>query len=313
MGTATRVPQTRDMIGSELSADEAWMTLRRYGNWALVRDAFLRFRYADGFTHSRALALQVVLSILPLAIAVVGLSRIVHTEDFGRVVSLVIGRLSSGPSSSVVEDTLQGASEGSALAMSLGLAFALVNIATAMSAIERGANRIYGAERDRPFQHKYGRALGMTVIVGIPHGIGSVLAVAGGAIVDAMAEVYGWGDTQRAVWTALYWPIGITLALLSACAIFRWSPRRRQPGFTWLAFGAAVYLGLWTLATWLLSLYVQVSGSFDRVYGPLSSFVLLILWVYVTSIALFLGLAFAAQLEAVRAHIKEPIEPDPGV
>lgn len=71
MGTATKVPETRDMSGEELSGDEAWAALRRYGGWSLLRDAFLRFRYADGFSHSRALALQTVLAVVPLAIAFV--------------------------------------------------------------------------------------------------------------------------------------------------------------------------------------------------------------------------------------------------
>ncbi|MFE2871617.1 YihY/virulence factor BrkB family protein [Embleya sp. NPDC059259] len=312
MGTAMRVPQTRDMKGEELSADEAWATLRRYGGWTLVQNAFTRFRYADGFTHSRALALQMVLSVLPFAIAVVGLSRVLHTDTFGRFVSSVLGRLSTGPSSAVVQDTLREAGEGSAIALSLGLLFALVNVATAMSQIERGANRIYGVERDRPFVRKYGRAAVMTLVVGIPIGLGVLLTAAGRDIVGAAGDVYGWSDTQRTVCNTMRRPVGIALALISASAVFRWSPRRRQPGFTWLAFGAAVYVVLWVLLTWLLGLYVRLSGSFDSVYGPLSAFVSLILWAYLTSIALFLGLAFAAQLEAVRAHLTEPIQPDPG-
>lgn len=52
MGTATKVPETRDMTGDELSADEALASLRRYGRWPLLRDSFVRFRYADGFSHS---------------------------------------------------------------------------------------------------------------------------------------------------------------------------------------------------------------------------------------------------------------------
>ncbi|MGW1990319.1 YihY/virulence factor BrkB family protein [Embleya sp. NPDC001921] len=313
MGTAKRVPQTRDMKGEELSADEAWLTLRRYGGWTLVKNAFVRFRYADGFTHSRALALQTVLSVLPFAIAVVGLSRVLHTDKFGRFVSAVLARLSTGPSSAVVQDTLRDAGEGSAVALSLGLVFSLVNVATAMSQIERGANRIYGVERDRPFIRKYGRAAVMTMVVGVPIGLGALLTVAGRDMVGAAADVYGWSDTQRTVWGILCWPVGVALALISASAVFRWSPRRRQPGFTWLAFGAAVYLVLWVLLSWLLGLYIRLSGSFDSVYGPLSAFVSLILWAYLTSIALFLGLAFAAQLEAVRAHLPEPVQPDPGV
>ena len=107
MGTATRVPQTRDMRGTELSGDEALATLRRYGRWPLLRDSFVRFRYADGFSHSRALALQTVLAVVPLVIAFVGLSTALHTEDLGRVAELTIHRITAGPSAGVVEDALR--------------------------------------------------------------------------------------------------------------------------------------------------------------------------------------------------------------
>jgi uncharacterized BrkB/YihY/UPF0761 family membrane protein len=56
-----------------------------------------------------------------------------------------------------------------------------------------------------------------------------------------------------------------------------------------------------------------LSGSFDTVYGPLSAFMSLLLWAYLTSIALFLGLSFAAQLEASRARVPGPTKADPGV
>jgi uncharacterized BrkB/YihY/UPF0761 family membrane protein len=48
------------------------------------------------------------------------------------------------------------------------------------------------------------------------------------------------------------------------------------------------------------------------VYGPLTAFVALLLWANVTGIALFLGIAFAAQLEAARAGIESAVRPDPG-
>ena len=107
MSTATKVPETRDMTGDELSADDALVSLRRYGGWPLLRDAFIRFRYADGFSHSRALALQTVLALIPLAIAFVGLSSALHTEDIGRVAQLTIRRLAAGPSADVVDDALR--------------------------------------------------------------------------------------------------------------------------------------------------------------------------------------------------------------
>ncbi|MFC9341587.1 YihY/virulence factor BrkB family protein [Streptomyces sp. NPDC057020] len=317
MGTATRVPQRRDVQGEELSGDEAWAALRRYGGWRLARDSFIRFRYADGFSHSRALALQTVLSIVPLAIAAIGLSSVLHTEDIGRVAELTIRRITSGPSQQMVDDALREsrrhAGDGGQAALWLGLLFSLVNVTTSLCQVERGANRIYGNERDRPFLRKYTRGLVMAVLAGFPLGLSFVVTVLGSDLTHSFAEVYHLGPGTVRAWEILRWPIGVLLAVLATSAIFRLSPRRAQPGYTWLAFGAVVHLFLWITATWALSLYVGASGSFTTVYGPLSAIVSLLLWSYLTSLALFLGLAFAAQLEATRAGVKEPVGRDPGV
>ncbi|KUL63362.1 MULTISPECIES: YihY/virulence factor BrkB family protein [unclassified Streptomyces] len=317
MGTATAVPETRDMEGEELSGDEAFVALRHYGGWRLLRDAFVRFRYADGFSHSRALALQTVLAVVPLAIVFVGLSSVLHSQDIGRFAEVVIHRMAQGPSADVVEEALarsrRTADGGTQVALWFGLVFSLANVTTAMCQIERGANRIYGNERDRPFHRKYLRGLAMAVVAGLPLGLGFVVMVAGADLAAAAVTVFGVGHQVSAVFGVVRWPLGFVLALVSASVIFRRSPRRRQPGYTWLAFGAAVYLLLWTGLTGLLSLYLSVSGSFDTVYGPLSAFMSLLLWAYLTSLALFLGLAFAAQLEAARALRPGPVKPDPGV
>ncbi|MFE5677587.1 YihY/virulence factor BrkB family protein [Streptomyces erythrochromogenes] len=317
MGTATRVPQRRDVRGEELSGDEAWAALRRYGGWRLARDSFVRFRYADGFSHSRALALQTVLSIVPLAIAAIGLSSVLHTEDIGRVAELTISRLTSGPSQEMVDEALREsrrhAGDGGQAALWLGLLFSLVNVTTSLCQVERGANRIYGNERDRPFLRKYARGLVMAVLAGLPLGLSFILTVLGSDLTRAFAEVYHLGPATIRAWDVLRWPVGVLLAVLATSAIFRLSPRRAQPGYTWLAFGAVVHLVLWLGATSALSLYVGASSSFTSVYGPLSAIMSLLLWSYLTSLALFLGLSFAAQLEAVRAGTKDPVARDPGV
>lgn len=317
MGTATTVPQTRDMEGDELSGDEAFVALRHYGGWRLLHDAFVRFRYADGFSHSRALALQTVLAVVPLAIVFVGLSSVLHTQDIGRFAEVVIQRMAQGPSADVVEEALarsrRTAGGGTQVALWFGLVFSLSNVTTAMCQIERGANRIYGNERDRPFHRKYLRGLVMAVTAGLPLGLGFVVMVAGRDLAAAAVSVFDAGPWVTTVFGVVRWPLGFVLALVAASIIFRLAPRRRQPGYTWLAFGAAVYLLLWTALTGLLSLYLSLSGSFDTVYGPLSAFMSLLLWAYLTSIALFLGLAFAAQLEAARALQPGPVEADPGV
>ncbi|MEV8350493.1 YihY/virulence factor BrkB family protein [Streptomyces niveus] len=320
MGTVVRVPQTRDMIGEELSGDEAWAALRTYGGRKLLTDAFLRFRYADGFSIARALAFQFVLALVPFSIALVGVATSLHTESVGRVVELTLTRIAPGPSADLIRTSLgrveggagSGAGSGGELAVWLGLGFAPLNLASAMAQIERGANRIYGVERDRPFLAKYTRALVLAVAAGLPLVGGFLILVGGTAVGGALAETFHWGDAARDAWGWLRIPVGILLTWLASAVLFRRAPRRDQPGYTWLAFGSAVHLLLWVGATWLLTLYVGFSGSFGSVYGPLTAFVALLLWSQLAGISLFLGLSLAAQLEAARAGQHDPLHPDPG-
>ncbi|WP_221350817.1 YihY/virulence factor BrkB family protein [Streptomyces beigongshangae] len=318
MGTAVHVPQTRDMIGEELSGDEALTALRHYGGRRLLVDAFTRFRYADGFTNARSLAFQVVVGMVPFTIALVGVATTVHTESLGRIIELTLARIVPGASADLVEDALgktarsAGSGVWGALAMWFGLGFAVLNLASAMSQIERGANRIYGIERDRPFLSKYARSLFLALAAGMPMVLGFLVLVAGDAVGDSVVQALGWSGDGLDRWRPLQVPLGVALAWVASAVIFRWAPRRVQPGYTWLAFGSAVHLVLWVAATWLLALYVAESGSFGAVYGPLTAFVALLLWANLTGVALFLGVAFAAQLEAARAGITEAVEPDPG-
>lgn len=315
MSTAAKVPQTRAVPEEELSAGDAWETLKRTGVRQLLRDAFVRFRYADGFSHARALAFQICLAVIPAVIALFGLSTTLHHETPGLVLARVLDRITPGASQPLVRTALAGAqadANAGGLALWLGLAFAIVSTATALGQVERSANRIYGVERDRPFPRKYGTAVLMVLPAGLPMACGLTLVVAGGAVGDAFADVYHWPSGARLAWACARWPTGVLLALLSASVIFRACARRRQPRVSWLAFGAGVALLLWVLFTALLAWYVEGSSTFGATYGPLTAIMALMVWSNLTAIALLLGLATAAQLEAAHAGRLNPTEPDPG-
>ena len=61
-----------------------------------------------------------------------------------------------------------------------------------------------------------------------------------------------------------------------------------------------------------LAAYAGLSPSFGDVYGPLAGIVALLLWTLLSSIALFLGAAVCAQLEACRGGQPDPAHEDPG-
>lgn len=310
MSTVTRVPQTSTMDATDLSAEDARATLVAYGRWKLVRDSFVRFRYGDGFSHSRALGLQLTLSIVPLGIAFVGLATTIHADRVSRVLRETLLRMTPGNTDQVVRQTLDKsqhtAGSGDSLALWIGLAVAVIALTTAMGQVERGANRIYGVQRDRPALRKYARAATNAVTAGLFSLVGFVIVVAGGKLGHVVAAVYGWSDAELNAWLLLRFPVGILLALASFTLLIKRAPRRRQPEWSWISIGAGVSLALWALLTGLLAAYVQTSGSFGSTYGPLTGVMALLLWANLTSVAIFLGIAFCAQLEAVHAGVLEP-------
>ena len=304
MSTATHVPTTH-----ELEGDDALDVLRTTGLGALLRDSFIRFRYADGFSHSRALAFQFTLTLIPALIAIVGLARAAGEARFAEIVATTLRDLAPGPAGDVLTSTIEhGEQDAGQTALALGALAALIAGATAMGQIERGANRIYGVERDRPALRKYGTATLLACSAGVATLAALVIVAAGGELGDAIAEVTGWRDSLDTAWEIGRWPAGALLIALAVTLIFKAAPRRRQPALSWLALGAGLSVALWIAFTALLAVYVSISKDFGETYGPLAGLIGLLLWTLLTALALFAGLAVAAQLEAVRAGVPEPAD-----
>lgn len=316
------VPETGLMTGEDLSADDAWHTVRHYGLRHLLSSGVVRFRYGDGFSHARAFALQLALATVPLVIAGAGLATAIGVESFSEVVARTVVAISPVSSDELVGRAVAGSgipepgedddplTERSEVVVVLGLLTAFAAATSAFAQLERGANRIYGTERDRPVLRKYGRAAVLTATAGSAMATGLLLIVAGEPFGEAMEQVYRWGDAAEEVWDVLRWPVGLVALVVAVTALLRFAPRRRQPGLSWLAVGATVTVLAWLAGSGLLALYVAVAGTFGETYGPLTAVMALLLWANVTGIALLAGVALAAQLEAVRAGQDDPRLPD---
>ena len=316
MTTARTVPVTTEMDGDELDAADAWKMARRVGARRLLADAFQRFRFGDGTTNSRALALQTALAVLPFLLALTGLATQLDQEGTAKVVAATIEAVSRGGGGA---DALARAVSGNEssedageIALGLGLVLGALSMTVAMAQVERGVNRLYGIERDRPLRAKYGRAAVIAAAVAVPAAAAFLLLVAGQAFGEAMAQHAGWDETTVHWWNVLRWPGGLVLSVLAIAGMLNHAPRRRQPGLSWLALGGGLAVVLSMSATGLLAAYVKVSGSFGQVYGPLAGVVALLLWALMASVSLFYGAAVCAQLEACRAGVPDPVEDDPG-
>jgi YihY family inner membrane protein len=302
MSTATSVPETY-----ELEGDDAIQTLRNTGWAQLAKDSFVRFRAADGTSHSRSLAFQVMLALLPFVIAVVGLTTVLNIDEFRQLLTQTVDRLAPGPAGQIFTQAIsqgaKSAARGGVWALLLGAVAALASATVAMGQIERGANRLYGVEADRPTADKYWNGFKLACTAGVLS-VAAFMLIVGGADV---AQAVGLSGVVKTLWTLLRWPLSIGFVIVAFALLFKAAPRRHQPSWSWLAAGSGVSVLLWFVFTGLLAFYLDASsGTFGRTYGPLTGVIAILIWTFLTSLAIYLGLAFAAQLEAVRAGMPVP-------
>jgi YihY family inner membrane protein len=300
MSSANAVPETRDLTGSDVKE-----TLRHTGSMRLLRDAFERLRASDGFSHARSMAFATSLILVQAVIALLGLASVLGA---GRVSDAIVGMLQDvfpGPAGAVLTDAVGQAHEAGAqnrsLALTLGLAGAIFTGTILLGQIERAMNRLYGIERDRPTLTKYGRAFVLTISAGLLAVGAFVIMLLGQGVGSSLDS-----PVAKDVWNVVRWPLAFVLLTGATACIFRWSPRRHQPEWSWLAIGALLSVALVVVVTIVLNGIFQLSSTFGQTYGPLAGFVALLLWTLLASIALLYGVAIAAQLEAVRAGVPAP-------
>jgi YihY family inner membrane protein len=300
MSTATCVRETWNLTG-----DDAWRTLAATGRYKLVRDAFVRLRAADGFSHSRSLAYATSLVFVQGLIALVGLAVELGQTGFNRTILGAIENAVPGPAGSllvrVFAHAQQFALEHRFLPLLFGLAGTLVTATTATAQLIRGINRLYGIEKDEPFINKYARALLLAILLLAAFIVAGTMLTVGRRLSGDVG-----GHATHIAWHAIRWPVALALAAAAFGGILRWAPHRRQPHWSWLVFGGVIGVAGWTLVTVLFGLAFRASSSFSDVYGSLAGVVALQIWTFLSSVAIFFGAAIAAQLEAVRSGTQPP-------
>jgi YihY family inner membrane protein len=299
MSIVTFVPETRGLEG-----DDAAETMRRVDRWDLLRDSAIRFRYADGFSFARAIAFQVVLLLFPALIVLVAVAISTGNAGLQATIEEITRSVTPGPATDAFAEAFEQAEDTARrnwAALIGGGITAVVAAVTAMSQIQRGMSRLYGVRSDRPTVKRYVRATSLALSVGSLLTLALVAVAFGDGVGGPFANE--WDTT----WSWLRWPLGTLLAGVGIAIIYRYAPNRQQPSVAWLMTGGLVATVVWLVLTIALTLYLNGSATFGDTYGPLAGFIGVLLWAQLTGIAILFGGAFAAQLEAERAGVSEPI------
>jgi membrane protein len=266
-----------------------------------LKKAFAQFRDDNLTDWAAALTYYGLLSLFPALIALVSILGLIgDPETTTRKVTEVITDI--GPESAA--ETFSGpvesiaSSRGTAgFAFVLGLAVALWSASGYVGAFIRASNIIYATDESRPFWKLRPLQIAITLAMVLLAALLALGLVLTGPIVDAIAGAIGVGSTAVTAWDIAKWPVMAAVFIGMVSLLYYTSPDARLRGFRWVTPGAGVAIVTWALTSAGFALYVANFGSYDKTYGTLGGLVALLVWLWITNLAILFGHVLNAQLE----------------
>jgi membrane protein len=180
--------------------------------------------------------------------------------------------------------------------LTVGVLGALWSSSAALTAIIDTLNRAYDLEETRPWWKV--RLLGMALTIGLAAFIltAFTLVVAGPELARLAADRLGLAQAVASVWAVAQWPIVFLLVAFGVALIYYFAPDADQD-WAFITPGSALATGLWLLASLGFRFYVQNFGDYNATYGALGAAVLLLLWLYVSGLAILVGAELNSEIE----------------
>ena len=179
----------------------------------------------------------------------------------------------------------------------LGLAVALWSASGYVGAFIRASNAIYETTEGRPFWKLRPLQLAVTLIMVLLMAVLALGLVLTGPVVEAVAKPLGVSSTAVDVWNVAKWPVMVAVFVLMVGVLYYASPNAKIRGFRWVTPGSLVAIVVWAIASAAFALYVANFGSYDKTYGTLGGLVVLLVWFWITNLAILFGHELNAELE----------------
>jgi len=114
--------------------------------------------------------------------------------------------------------------------------------------------------------------------------------------------------TSPLLLVSIQW-IAVILVLLFACeVIYNLLPNFKVHRWIWITPGSVVAIFVWIALISGFRLYLTYFDSYNRTYGSLGAVIILMFWLYLTSVALLVGGAINAVLAEKPKQKKQPPE-----
>jgi membrane protein len=214
----------------------------------------------------------------------------------------------------VVAETTRVSGSGK---LSFGLILTLLAATSAMTNVMDTLNAAYNVRDGRSFLRFRAIAVGLTVAIGILMLIALTIVLYGNGIANSVGNLVGLSGVTTWIWKIAQWPVAVFFLLFSFALIYYFAPDVEFPVWHWISPGSVVGVFLWAVVSFGLRVYLHFFDSYSKTYGSLGAVMILLLWFYVTGVAILAGGEVNAEIENAAAkrgvtEAKEKGEKKPG-
>ncbi|MFI7499220.1 YihY/virulence factor BrkB family protein [Streptomyces sp. NPDC049687] len=270
---------------------------------AVLKGTLKEFKKDELTDRAAALTYYGILALFPALLALVSVLGIVGQSATQAVLDN-IQKLAPGAAQDILRNAvrqMQGnAGLGSIMAI-VGLALAVWSASGYVAAFIRSANAVYDIPEGRPVWKVLPVRVGVTVVLMVMAVISAIIVVFTGGLAREVGTALGVGDAGLTAWSIAKWPVLVVLVTVMIAVLYWATPNARVRGFRWITPGSFLALLIWMIASAGFALYVANFGSYNKTYGALAGVVIFLVWLWITNLAILLGLEFDAELVRQRA------------
>ncbi|MFD0055907.1 YihY/virulence factor BrkB family protein [Streptomyces sp. NPDC127168] len=272
-------------------------------SWSSVLKRTVKEFKADALTDwAAALTYYGILALFPAALALLSIVGLMGKSAIQPLIDNVAS-LAPGAVGDILTAMLEqlGGGQGKAgVALVIGIVLALWSASGYVAAFMRAANSVYDIGEGRPAWKTLPTRLGITVAVIVLLALTAVGVVVTGPLARKAGDVLGLGSTFVTVWNIAKWPVMIILVSL-AIALLYWAAPNVKRRFRWVSPGSLIAVLIWIIASVAFAFYVANFSSYSKTYGTFAGIIIFLVWLWITNIAILLGLEFNAEMERQRA------------
>lgn len=265
----------------------------------------------DCVGFAKEAAYSFILSFFPMLIFVVALFALLGRDSKTEVLQTLQQILPSSSFLLISEYVNQLFQTQPAGLLSVSFVAMVLPATGLVATLAKALDRIYCVPQRRSFWSEQLTCIALVFIIGVP-----LLSATIAGIIGAYLERSAFSWLKLALFPRLLlslgrWSVIFLTVFLIIVALYRIAPSRR---IRWrhILPGAVLATLLWMISTYGFGLYVANFGSYNKVYGGLGAGIVLLVWMYVTSLVFLVGAVFNRQYEVFlseKAQVGAPPSP----